>query len=110
MAQKQCPTKGDYCELVAEDFKIINKELNENAIIAMSNSQYKNFIKKHIKEATFKCLSTIQASHVKVRDIKYNKLEAQEYIISPSFTNSEITTLAALRSHTTRGIKGDFSS
>ena len=38
MAQKQCPTKGDYCELVAEDFKIINKELNDNAIIAMSNS------------------------------------------------------------------------
>ena len=38
------------------------------------------------------------------------KLKAQKYITSPSFTNSEITTLAALRSHTTRGIKGNFSS
>ena len=74
----------------------------------MSLTAYKDHIKSRIREAAFKNLTTIQATHEKVRDIKYDKLEIQAYMLSPSF--EEVETLAALRSHSIRGIKKKFSS
>ena len=109
-AQQLNPTEGDYSNLVIDDLNMINQEINENAIIAMSELQYKKFIKKHIEKAAFRNLSEVQASHSKVRDIKYESFLAQPYILSTAFSNSEIVTLAALRSHTIRGLKSNFSS
>ena len=110
MAQKHNPTEGDYSKLVMDDFDMITQEIDENQIIAISEMQFKNYIKKHTKQAAFKNLSELQSSHSKVRDIRYEKLEAQRYIISTTFNNSEIATLSALRSHTIRGVKCNFSS
>ena len=76
----------------------------------MSLTAYKDHIKSRIKVAAFKNLTTIQATHEKVRDIKYDKLEIQAYMLSPSFSSEEVETLAAIRSHSIRGIKKNFSS
>ena len=50
----------------------------------------------------------MQATHSKIRDIKYKKLEIQSYLKSPLFSKEDISTLFGLRSRTTRGIKDDF--
>ena len=110
LAQKINPTKGDYSKLVNDDYSKIYQEINEDAIIAMSEFQYKNYIKKHIKQAAFEHLKDIQKSHSKVRDIKYDKFMTQPYLTSSTFRNSEAIILSALRSHTLRGFKSNFSS
>ena len=71
LAQKLNPTEGDYSKLVIDDFSMIKEEINEYAIIAMTEEQYKNYRKKHIKKSAFKHLSETQTSHSKVRDIHY---------------------------------------
>ena len=84
--------------------------MDKNNIEAITNKAYKDHIKARIREAAFKHLTTIQATHEKVRDISYEKLEIQAYMISPLFTREEVENLAALRSHSVRGIKKNFSS
>ena len=43
-------------------------------------------------------------------DIDYDKLAAKNYLSSPSFSNTEVSLLAALRSHTLRGVKCNFKN
>ena len=110
LAQKSNPNEGDYCQLVQEDFQKIHTPLDENVIIAMGEFDYKAHIKKHIKKAAYSHLIQIQEPHIKVNHIKYNDLKIQPYLTSPMFTNEEVFLLTALRSHTVRSIKMNFSS
>ena len=64
-AQKKKPTVGDYSTLVQEDFNHINVPMDENGIIAMTDIQYKKYIKKHIHKAALIYLKQIQAPHSK---------------------------------------------
>ena len=108
MAQKDNPTDGDYCCLVLEDFKNINVPMDENVIIAMSENEYKSYIKKHIQKAALAYLRQLQAPHSKVNYIKYTDLKIQPYMTSYEFNYNEVTLLTALRSHTVRTIKMNF--
>ena len=109
-AQKSKPTKGDFIELVLEDFELTNITYNENVIIAMGQNEYKSYIKKHIKNAALVHLKTLQATHSKVDYLKYSCLETQSYLTDHVFSNKEAALLTALRSHTLRGLKMNFSS
>ena len=109
-AQKKKPTVGDYSTLVQEDFNHINVPLDETVIIAMTDIQYKKYIKKYIHKAALIYLKQIQAPHSKVNNIEYKNLLIQPYMISHEFNNPEVTMLTALRSHTVRNIKMNFSS
>ena len=84
-------------------------EYDEN-LVATSGRGYKIYIKKQIRNAAFDELLNKQKEHSKVRDIKYEKFEAQPYIKSPTFTNDDVSVLAALRSHTVRGIRCNFQN
>ena len=65
----------------------------------MTKSQHKLSIRKLLKATAFKELNEIQAGHIKVNSIVYKK---------PRHTRAKI--LFALRSHSIRGIKANFSS
>ena len=107
-AQCENPTIGDFIELVRKDFELVGEPFDESKIESMTPKSYKDYVKAKIKEAAFKHLTEVQASHEKVRDIKYMKLETQPYMVSPLFSSEEVKKLAALRSHSTRGIKKKF--
>ena len=109
-AQKTNPTHGDFIMLVKEDFAVMKIPYDENAIIAMEETQYKEYIKKHVKETAFSHLKTIQGTHSKVNIIKYENFIVQPYLNNPNLTNIEVSQLIALRSHTLRGVKTNFSS
>ena len=96
--------------LVKEDFAVMKIPYDENAIIAMEETQYKEYIKKHVKETAFSHLKTIQGTHSKVNIIKYENFIVQPYLNNPNLTNIEVSQLIALRSHTLRGVKTNFSS
>ena len=100
--QKRNTTKGDFVELVAEDFKTIDQVQNDEEIRTTNTTQYKKNIKSRLKQAAFKYLKEIQSKHSKVKDISYENLETQKYMTNPIFSNEEVNVLHALRS---RGIE-----
>ena len=109
-AQKQSATKGDYFELVKEDFENIGEELNEEEIIATPVQAFKRSIKEKTKLAALQYLQNKQSIHSKVKGIKYSTLETQGYITSPLFSDSEVSLLFAMRSMCVRECKANFSS
>jgi hypothetical protein len=98
MEQKNNPTPGDFCELVKDDFKLINENIDEESIKRTIVTSYKNKIKQKIKVAAFKFLRMKQETHSKVKDIVYARLEPQKYLLSPLFMNDEVNLLHSLRS------------
>ena len=51
-----------------------------------------------MKHAAFEYLKQKLNTHTEVKHIQYNKLEIQQYMTSPLFTNSEVDMLHSLRS------------
>ena len=66
-------------------------------------------MKQKKKIAAFKYLIELKNSHSKVKDIQYEKLEPQSYIVSEKLTNEEVYQMFALRSRMVP-VKGNFSS
>ena len=106
--QQDNPTEGDFIELVKKDFRKCDMSLDESMIVNTPEELYKTKIKTSIRKAAFEELKTKQQSHSKVKVIKYERFEVQQYIISGLFSNEEVSLLAALRSHTVRGIICNF--
>ena len=100
-AQKDNPTPGDFVALLKEDFEIINADQDDHQIQMADSHTYKGNIKSKIRLAAFNNLKETQQSHSKVRDIHYDKLEVQNYMVSPLFLNTEVNLLHALRSRST---------
>jgi len=89
---------------------MINEFFDETKITMMSKYEYKRFIKQRVKEAVFKNLLTKKDAHTKISDIKYTEFSKLGYINSTLFTNSEVSLLLALRTHTVKGIKRNTPS
>jgi hypothetical protein len=110
LAQEANSSQGDFFQLVSSDFVRFGSKLDKNSICSMTKTQHKLHIRKLAKAAAFKELSEIQAEHIKVNSILYKSLDTQEYLTSSQFSNNEAKLLFALRSHSIRGIKANFSS
>ena len=105
--QQRNPCKGDYAKLIEKDFKDIGISYDEQYIIGPN---YKDDIKQKIAETAFIYLVNKQKGHSKVLDITYEKYATQAYLKSTLFSNNEVCLLAALRSHTVRGIRSNFKN
>ena len=97
-AQKEKPTKGDFYNLVKNDFLEIEEDMNEEKIASTTKHTFKRNIKMKIKIAATRYLKEKQNKHSKVKSIKYDKLKTQKYMKSPLFTNDEVNLLLAIRS------------
>ena len=73
MKQKQSPSKGDYFNLVKDDFNLIGEAIDENEIATKSKDSHKRNIKAKISNAAFQYLKEKQNQHSKVKDIVYQK-------------------------------------
>ena len=74
---------------------------NDHTIQQTNKYEYKQLIKKKNKEAEFEYLKDLKETHSKIRDIQYQQLETQKYMVSPVFYNSDVNLLHALRSRST---------
>ena len=106
--QQRNPSPGDFSELIKSDFHKYGIDYDENKVINMKEDEYRKEIRKHVKTTAFNELKIKQESHSKVRTIKYESLEKQPYLVSPIFSDEDVGILSNLRSHTTRGIRGNF--
>ena len=100
-AQAEEPCQGDFVKLIETDFATINENLNQVVIQNLPTEVYKKRIKAKVRLAAFSYLTEIQKTHSKVKNIKYDKLEPQPYLLSTLFTNDDVNLLYSLRS---RGI------
>ena len=96
--QKEDPTKGDWYELLQNDFKFIGEEINEEQIKSMSKSEYKKHIKELVQIASYKYLMKEKEKHTKLDDVTYTDLKIQPYLTDCKFSKEERKLLIALRS------------
>ena len=109
-AQAKSPIKGDFYNLVKEDFENIGEPMNEAVIIATTVKAFKAHIKKKTEISAFESLQTMKTQHSKVRIINYTALETQGYIKSQLFTDKEVALLFSLRSKCLKECNANFKS
>ena len=108
-AQKRKMAKNDWVETVQNNLNEINLNLSDDSNFKISKKKFKKFIKGKINEAAFKYLNKIKSSHSKVKNINYEKVEIQPYLIDTNFSTKEKQLLFRLRTRMTN-VKMNFSS
>ena len=96
--QKTECSKGDWYELLKEDFTFIEYELNEEEIISTPKGIYKNKIKKLVNKAAYKYFLNLKETHSKLDEIVYSKFELQPYLTTKMLTQKQKELLYLLRS------------
>ena len=111
-AQQEDPSKGDYCELVANFIEEIELKLTNDEIEKTSKNKFKKIVKTKAKEAALKYLNKQKEDKEtgKMKDLKYTKLETQKYMTSPLFCQEDASLLLRLRTRCVNGIRNDFGA
>jgi hypothetical protein len=107
-AQKLNSVKGDFVNLIENDFKNIGCDLDETLVINTPRVQFKKFIKLNVRNAAFTELTTMLSTHTKVKSIKYEELKIQNYLMTGYLNFKEVKTMSALRSQCVRDIRNNF--
>ena len=99
-AQQDDPVKGDLYLLVKKDREMLNVDQTEDEISDM----------KKVKEAALKHLTNeiVRKEMTKIKNNKYEKLEAKEYTKHPTISQKQASLLFALRTQRVRGIRANF--
>ena len=109
-AQKERPTKGDFVTLVETDLKKLGMTYQEVASETMTPKMLKTALKNNAKSAALGELLQDISKSTKAQNLKYNKLEIQDYLKSDKFSREEASMLTALRSKCVKGIRADFKN
>jgi hypothetical protein len=96
--QKASCLKGDWIELVRDDFKFMNIDMDDIQIRNYPKEVYRQKIKKLIRKAAFKEMIEKKNSLSKIKDIKYEAFAIQSYLKSKNFNSQERSLLYSLRS------------
>ena len=83
--QSEDPLKGDWFELLKQDFKLIGVEIDEKYIASTPKNEYKIKIKKLVEKAAFEYMIKVKNGLSKIVHIKYDTLKTQEYLKSKNF-------------------------
>ena len=81
-AQLDSPVKGDWVNTVREDLEELKIDLEPRNVTRLSKEVFREIIKESIKDRALHHLKSVQKSHSKARNIKYDKLEMQSYLMS----------------------------
>ena len=79
---------------------MIGLNYDENFSTSFTKFQFKSIIKQLIKQVALIYLLELKFKHSKIKDINYDSLSTQEYLISSEFTNDEVNLIYLLRSRT----------
>ena len=96
--QKEEYVKGDWFQLLINDFKFVGKEMNEEIIASYSKEAYKKIVKTLVNNAAFKLYKEKQETESKIKELKYEQFELKEYLSSELFSREERELLVMLRS------------
>ena len=94
-AQKRAPVKDDWVELVEQDLRDL--EINMENLKSVKKHKFKKIVREKILQKSFLYLKGISDNQSKLSFISYKKLRTQNYLISTKFTNKEKELLIKLR-------------
>ena len=81
-AQKSNPSPGDFVNLVQKDLEILGLSISESEMKQTTKSRLKKIIKEKVENAAFEHLKSLQQSHSKMKNLKYEKFEMSQYLCS----------------------------
>ena len=95
--QKSNKTRGDFYQLVFDDYEYLGLQFDEDFIRSFSKSDYKKLVKKAVRTVAFnEYLSQLKQSR-KLKNLSYEKFEIQDYIKNKNISNKEKQLLFSLR-------------
>lgn len=98
-AQLEAPNKGDWTELVKEDFETIGEQMNEADTITRTKKQNSQWVKQKLNK---KALDELISQRTKKMDkLEYDLLEIQKYLVDDEVSETQCDILIRLRSHGT---------
>merc|ERR1712208_64340 len=109
-SQLDCPVKGDWVNTVREDLEELKIDLEPRNVTRLSKETFRETIKERIKDRALHYLQTIQKSHSKTRNIIYNKLEMQSYLMSGGNMNIQEKCFAFASRTRMLDLKANFKS
>ena len=82
--------------------------MSNSDIAKLTKQKFKDIVKAKVRNAALQFLNQLKLKHSKMDQLKYDKLEVQQYLTSPLFNNESRTLLLRLRTRTVNGIRADF--
>lgn len=79
-ATRENPSKNDFITTCQKYLKALKINISIEEIQTMSKYRFSKLLKDKIKSAAFLYLEEQQCKQEKIKDIKYSKLEMQEYL------------------------------
>ena len=109
-SQRKNAVKGDWCLIVQKDLEDLDIDLSFEEIGNTPKVQLKKLLSDVIHDKSFEYLMKIKESHSKMRNLKYEKLELQNYLRPEAkLTRSEINFTIASRGNMLN-LKQNFKS
>ena len=106
---KQKCSSDNWYTMIMKDFEYIKLTLEEDKIVSLSDNNYKDLIKRKVRQSVFKELNEKKLLYKKIKAIEYSDLnKTQKYLVDHSFSGKMRSMLCNLRSHCVRGIKDNF--
>ena len=99
LKQKEKSCKGDWIHLLREDFAFIEEDICDEIIKNTPKDIYKLWVRKKVERAAFSnYLNLKEDSKKKLKDLHYEKLQIQPYLLSSQLTFKQKQLLYSLRS------------
>ena len=99
LKQKEDYLKGDWFQTLKSDFATLKEDIDDEKISIIPKEAYKKCIKQKVEKEAFEhYLRLKDKCKKKMRELQYDKLGIQPYIINGDFTLKQIKLLFSLRS------------
>ena len=85
--QQKYKTKKDWVTSIENDIKDLDINVTFENIKMMSKFTWKSLVKNSIHQKTFKILDNMKLTHSKVKDLKYIRLQMQDYLMPNTIEN-----------------------
>ena len=87
-AQSRAPIRGDWALTIREDLKELNISYTFEEIKQMSKEQFRKIVSESVQLQSFKYLNEKKLTQSKIKHIKYEKLQMQEYLKPNRISNN----------------------
>ena len=90
MKQKEHNTKGDWIQMLRQDFEFIQVDMDENKIISYPKEEYRKIIRQQVEASAFKSYMQLkERSKKKMKNLVYEKINIQAYLRLDTFSLKE---------------------
>ena len=107
-AQKENPSQGDFVSLVESDLKMVGLTQEEVTSASISKLSLKKVLAQKARNAAFAELMSQLQKGSKGKNMKYDKLQLQEYLKSEVLSEKEKNIITAVRTKCARGVRNNF--